>query len=467
MNQAHRIRRQRWQVSAPDPAAAFALRSALRQENERLLLPALESAFATAAVGDAEIHIPRLTLNVRLSHPERLADELPEQLFAAASSALAVLLMPNETAQKQVQVHTSADRLRHYLLKGSLPWFDAGRERTALVAELAEAAAAWVADPVAGWQNCRAMLPEEGEAAFAFAFRTLQLLNRAGREKLLDAAAVGTAMPVVSALRALAAGRGESSDGALRRLALALLLLAERRLPGPGSAVASDALLAEAMASIDRAAVYVAPAALTQRPESQVAEAFPEAKPADDELPATPAAATTSPDTEPGLPVLSAGLILLHPFLPRLFDTLDLASAGGALNPADLPRAAALLHWLATGSDTPHEFELGLIKLLLGLAPDAPLPVAGACLGEVEQAEGTALLAAAIEHWPALRNTSIDGLRVAFLQRRGLLRPAESGWTLHPESESFDLLLGGLPWGISIVKLPWMHAPIFIEWPSR
>ena len=51
MNLPHRIRRQRWQVSAPDPAAAFALRSVLRQENERLLLPALESAFAAAAEG--------------------------------------------------------------------------------------------------------------------------------------------------------------------------------------------------------------------------------------------------------------------------------------------------------------------------------------------------------------------------------------------------------------------------------
>ena len=312
------------------------------------------------------------------------------------------------------------------------------------------------------------MLPEEGEAAFAFAFRMLQLLTADGREKLLDAAAVGTAMPVVSALRALAAGRGESSDGALRRLALALLLLAGRRLPGPGSAVASDALLAEAMASLARAAGQIAPEALTQRPKSQVAQASPDAKPAGDELPVTPVVATTtSPDTEPGLPVLSAGLILLHPFLPRLFETLDLASADGALNPADLPRAAALLHWLATGVDTPHEFELGLIKLLLGLAPDDPLPVAGGCLGEAEQAEGAALLAAAIEHWPALRSTSVDGLRVAFLQRRGLLRPAESGWTLHPESESFDLLLGGLPWGISIIKLPWMRTPIFTEWPSR
>jgi hypothetical protein len=466
MNQAHRIRRQRWQVSAPSPAAAFALRSALRQENERLLLPALESAFAAAAVGDAEIHIPRLTLNLRLSHPDRLAEELPEQLFAAASSALAVLLMPDEAAQKQVQVHTAADRLRHYLLKGSLPWFDAGRERAVLVDELASAAAAWVTDPAAGWQSCRAMLPEEGDAAFAFAFRLLQLLTGAGREKLLDAAAFGSAIPVVAALRALAAGQGESSDGALRRQALALLLLAGRRLPGPGSAVVSDALLAEAMASLDRAAGQMAPEELTQRPESKVAEASPDAKLAGDGLPATPVAAT-GPDAEPGLPVLSAGLVLLHPFLPRLFEMLDLASADGALSPADLPRAAALLHWLATGVDTPHEFELGLIKLLLGLAPDDPLPVAGGCLGEAERTEGAALLAAAIEHWPALRSTSVDGLRVAFLQRRGLLRPAESGWTLHPECESFDLLLGGLPWGISIVKLPWMRAPIFIEWPSR
>ncbi|MDR2014702.1 MAG: hypothetical protein LBP99_03645, partial [Azoarcus sp.] len=132
-----------------------------------------------------------------------------------------------------------------------------------------------------------------------------------------------------------------------------------------------------------------------------------------------------------------------------------------------LPNAAALLHWMATGSDTPYEFEFSLIKVLLGLRPEDPLPAADGCLGATEREEGAALLSAAIEHWSALRNTSIDGLRTAFLQRRGFLRPVDGGWSLHPENKSFDLLLDALPWGIGIVKLPWMPVTIFTEWASR
>jgi hypothetical protein len=122
---------------------------------------------------------------------------------------------------------------------------------------------------------------------------------------------------------------------------------------------------------------------------------------------------------------------------------------------------------MATGSDTPYEFEFSLIKVLLGLRPEDPLPAADGCLGATEREEGAALLSAAIEHWSALRNTSIDGLRTAFLQRRGFLRPVDGGWSLHPENKSFDLLLDALPWGIGIVKLPWMPVTIFTEWASR
>ena len=52
MRVTHRIRRQRWQVRTADAADAFAVRTALRRENELTLLPALESAFAALDDGD-------------------------------------------------------------------------------------------------------------------------------------------------------------------------------------------------------------------------------------------------------------------------------------------------------------------------------------------------------------------------------------------------------------------------------
>jgi len=106
------------------------------------------------------------------------------------------------------------------------------------------------------------------------------------------------------------------------------------------------------------------------------------------------------------------------------------------------------------------------IKVLLGLAPDDPLAVADGLLSDGDRAEADALLAAAVKHWPALGNTSIAGLRVSFLQRRGLLRDDERGWHLQVETRSFDMLLGQLPWSISIMKLPWMTKPIHTDWPT-
>ena len=37
---------------------------------------------------------------------------------------------------------------------------------------------------------------------------------------------------------------------------------------------------------------------------------------------------------------------------------------------------------------------------------------------------------------------------------------------LRVEPAPFDLLLHHLPWGIGIVKMPWMPEPLYVEWPT-
>ena len=170
----------------------------------------------------------------------------------------------------------------------------------------------------------------------------------------------------------------------------------------------------------------------------------------------------------PGLfPLLvrQAGLILLHPYITRFLVRCHVLAAGdSALPPALLPRAAALLQQLISGEDAPYEFELGLIKVLLGLRPEEPLLVAAGLISEQDRQEATALLQSVIAHWQALKNTSVPGLRSSFLQRPALLRETENGWQLRVERRPFDLLLEQLPWGFGIVKLPWMPRAIFTEW---
>lgn len=161
------------------------------------------------------------------------------------------------------------------------------------------------------------------------------------------------------------------------------------------------------------------------------------------------------------------GLVLLHPFLPRFFESTRVKAAGTPeIFAAELPRAAALLHRLATGNDEPHEMELDFAKVLLGLPIDSPLPVAGGLLSEADLEEVDALLAAAIGHWRALKSTRVAGLRGTFLRRGGLLREEDQGHHLQVEPAPFDMLLGMLPWGIGTIKLPWMKRPLFSDWPA-
>ena len=167
-----------------------------------------------------------------------------------------------------------------------------------------------------------------------------------------------------------------------------------------------------------------------------------------------------------GQRVHHAGLVLLHPYLPRFFESTGVRAARGSLDPAALPRAAALLHCLAVGDADIHEFELDFIKLLLGLPLGAPLPVSAGLLRPEDREEAGALLAAVLDHWRALGRTSVQGLRGSFLRRTGLLREDDRGARLQVEPAAFDVLLGQLPWGIGTIKLPWMPRPLFTEWPT-
>jgi hypothetical protein len=163
--------------------------------------------------------------------------------------------------------------------------------------------------------------------------------------------------------------------------------------------------------------------------------------------------------------VFHSGLILLHPFLPQLFSITRILSGNKQQIPDHhLAKAAALLHFLATGEEDIHEFELGLVKLLLGQSPGRSLPVSAGLLLPADKEEADAVLQSAIEHWKILKKISIPGFRDTFIQRRGLLTQNKESCLLRIERMSFDLLLDHLPWSISVVKFPWMNQPILTEW---
>jgi hypothetical protein len=157
----------------------------------------------------------------------------------------------------------------------------------------------------------------------------------------------------------------------------------------------------------------------------------------------------------------NAGLVLLHPFLPRLFASLQIADGDVLKDPGT---ALQVLHYICTGQRIAVDHELILPKILCGIPTDAFVAVEDP-LHEAHCHETERMMQAAIQHWSALRSTSIDGFRESFLQRAGKLAfDEDAGWSLFVEVKTFDILVNHLPWGFGRIRLPWMKAMLQVQW---
>ncbi len=125
--------------------------------------------------------------------------------------------------------------------------------------------------------------------------------------------------------------------------------------------------------------------------------------------------------------------------------------------------AVQALHFLTTGEEDFFEGNLVFCKFLCGVPLKIPVPRASLLTNFMKE-EASHLLTEAIKHWPALKNTSPDGLRQMFLQRDGKLISKEQNFKLIVERKTQDILLDKLAWNISLVKLPWSNELLYIEW---
>jgi hypothetical protein len=161
--------------------------------------------------------------------------------------------------------------------------------------------------------------------------------------------------------------------------------------------------------------------------------------------------------------VNNAGLVLLHPFLPRLFEELNLVIDNQWIDEESQEKAVLILEFLLTGKEEFPEFNLPLNKIICDVDLENALEQSLIVNDQIKLASEE-LLREVIRHWSVLKNTGIGSLRETFLQRNGKLTPVEKGWLLQVEQKGVDVLLGKLPWGIGIVKLPWMEEILYVEW---
>ena len=162
--------------------------------------------------------------------------------------------------------------------------------------------------------------------------------------------------------------------------------------------------------------------------------------------------------------IKNAGVVLVHAFLPSLFKAFDwLGEDKKFKDEAVCQRAIHLLHYIASGEEQLPEYRLLLPKVLCGLPLDISIERT-IVLTDIEKNEAQEMLKAVIEHWKSLKNTSLEGLRQGFFERDAKLSHTEKGWLLQVESKTQDILLRQLPWGIGMIKLPWMKEMLFVEW---
>lgn len=161
--------------------------------------------------------------------------------------------------------------------------------------------------------------------------------------------------------------------------------------------------------------------------------------------------------------VQNAGLAIVAPFLPRFFDALGLVNEKAFVTDEAANRAALLLQYIAAEKTDVPEYELLLNKVLCGIDIEEPLPK-NIDISDRESEEIKNLLNSVVEHWSALKGTSIKGLRDTFIKREGYLVPQQKGWKLIVERITPDVLIDHLPWSISIIKLPWNREIIRTEW---
>ncbi len=460
----HRIRRQTWRIRTGSAAPAFRLRQAVRDVFEPSFLSAFEEACNEATDIDDVVHIPKLELHFQISSENQLDQLLPDAIRRQLRDLLHSR-PANHEWKKSTPQQSRFEALIYYLQTGVLRWEKTSLSISESSTELKEV--------------CRQHLVllsnhvvNRAEAA-PFFFRLLELLAPANAVTLVEM--LKQNWPVVwseAAAQVLFSLLSEASRNFSRHLQLQLAaaflaeMIAQRQ-----SATEPDLLsVAKTVLPQERApelrhffASLPHPSRRLFQAEKTTEVPIVQSTRHDNVVATHPLAEEV--DGEFPLQVHHAGLVLLHPFLPRFLESTGIKNKNqNRLDTLMIPRAAALLHWLATGRQEIFEFELGLVKVLLGLRPESPLCVCDSLVSDTDREEAVVLLQTAIKYWSALKNTSVEGFRHSFLERPALLREDDAGWKLQVERLGFDLLLDHLPWGKSLVKLPWMAKPIHIEW---
>jgi hypothetical protein len=479
----HHIRQYHLHVALHGTEAdGLALHSQLAGICTDYLLPALEQAFDRYAPPGMHLSLDRLDIEAGAFALDRLEQDAPaliaqalEQVLLSQTAQLrAELALADESRHLKTGPQTVEEAFFYFLRTGQLPWAfrlpEGRRLEQAVLGAWAD-----MAGPAAIPSRVGTLLRQELASPtvrqrlgwqFSAAFRE-KLLATLWPKQLRILAAIRTVLQLAG--KVFKPALDEAVSGFERLLWETMLAhIARNEAPNPAALVGEtwQQLPAAArqqtalQAALEQHWPGSTRASSAEKPASKSSSVTSAAKPVIHSDNPSEIAENTA-ETEAGYYLDNAGLVLLHPFLPRFFEGLGLAKNDQLLQPE---RALCLLHFLATGQLSAPEHALALPKLLCAVPLARPVAT-DLALTTAETDEAEALLRAVVQHWSALRSTSPDALRGTFLARAGKLSHRPDGeWLLQVEPMSYDILLDQLPWGISMIQLPWMPHMLRVEW---
>lgn len=171
---------------------------------------------------------------------------------------------------------------------------------------------------------------------------------------------------------------------------------------------------------------------------------------------------TPAGENAEGIYINNAGLVLIHPYLPFLFEQTRLLTDGNFNDEESRLRAVALLQYAVTGAELFNEEEHMLNKLLCGM--DIHENSIDVKLRKKEKKLVNEMLLALAEHWPIIKNSTPDDIRGNWLVREGRLKENADYWELIVKRQPYDLLMDSLPFNLSPVKYSWMKKMMMIQW---
>lgn len=159
----------------------------------------------------------------------------------------------------------------------------------------------------------------------------------------------------------------------------------------------------------------------------------------------------------------NAGIVILYPYLPRLFSMLSLIENGDFKDKNARIKAIFILHYAVWEREEADELELAINKLFVGMEISDPIPQKVE-LSTQEKETVSSMLNGVLQNWRKLQHSSIMALRETFLRRNGKLEEKEDAFYLTVEEKAYDILMDSIPWNFRMVKMPWMKKPVIVKW---